>query len=264
MARILVIDDEEGIREMLQRHLKRRGHQVSTAPDGISGLELVRDQPADVVIIDILMPGELGTTTIMHLVSEFPDTQIVAISGGGQLPTEHGLDIARQVGAHRTFPKPLDIRALLEAVDYLANTRSRAVETVLDEYFKAIKTRDFDTLLRHTSQEADTVLIDPVSEAIAEGVESFRKSLAMERDCTVKPVTYTVKAVKTIGSVTLFAAACVIRILGKEELASKDLPARWTGAIENRSGRSVLVQSHMSVSFSATVKAVEGRPRDRS
>ncbi|MEW6349333.1 MAG: response regulator [Thermodesulfobacteriota bacterium] len=261
MARVLVIDDEEGIREMLQRHLKRRGHEVSTAPDGVTGLELFRNQPADVVVIDILMPGELGTTTILHLVSEFPDTQIIAISGGGQLPAEHGLDIARQVGARRTFPKPLDIRGLLEAVDYLANTRSRAIETVLDEYFKTMRTRDFESLLRSAILDPDAVMIDPVAEKIAEGAESLRRLLATETDFTVKPVEYSVIALKAIGPVTIFAARCVIRILGKEDLAISDLPARWTGVIENRDGASVLIQSHLSVSFSTAVKAVDRRPR---
>ncbi len=256
MARILVIDDEQYVREMLQRHLERRGHEVSTAPDGITGMEVFRSHPADVVIVDILMPGELGTTTMLHLRSEFPETQIIAISGGGELPTEHGLEIARQVGAHRAFPKPLDMRELLQAVDHLANTSTRAVQTVLDAYFQAIRTRDFVTALRGMSQETDAILIDPVSENIAVGFDTFRKSLTRDLDYSVRPVEYSVIAVKSLGPVTLFAAKCVVRILGSEEPAGRNLPARWTGVIENRSGIPVLIQSHMSVSFLTAAKAV--------
>jgi DNA-binding response OmpR family regulator len=261
MARILVIDDEQYIREMLQRHLERRGHEVATAPDGVSGMEAFRSHPADVVIVDILMPGELGTTTMLHLSSEFPETQIIAISGGGELPTEHGLEIARQVGARRAFPKPLNMKEFLQAVDDLANTRTRAVEAILDAYFQAITTRDFVTALGGMSQEADAILIDPVSDNIAVGFNSFRKSLTRNLDYSVRPVEYTMIEVKSLGPVTLFAAKCVVRILGNEEPAGRDIPGRWTGVIEIRGEKLVLVQSHMSVSFSVAVSTAPKEAR---
>lgn len=59
-ARILVIEDEERIRQFLQRGLSFEGYRVDTAPDGQTGLELARENPPDLVLLDLMLPGMDG------------------------------------------------------------------------------------------------------------------------------------------------------------------------------------------------------------
>ena len=116
MARILVIEDDEMVRELLQEILARAGYEVAQAPDGEVGIRLYRNEPADVVITDLVMPNKEGIETIMEMRRDFPDVKIIAISGGGHSsPTRH-LDMAKQLGAQRTLAKPFLPHDILNAV----------------------------------------------------------------------------------------------------------------------------------------------------
>jgi two-component system response regulator (stage 0 sporulation protein F) len=120
MARILVIDDERDTRQLLRRMLEGVGHDVEEALDGEEGLRQYRVKPSDLVIMDLLMPGLDGLTTINELLREFPDAKIVAVSGGGGRDLDL-LPKAKELGAAETFGKPFDVPALLKAVaDLLA------------------------------------------------------------------------------------------------------------------------------------------------
>lgn len=116
MARILVVDDEEPLRVLLRTMLERDGYEVEDAPNGIVAMRLLRDHPADLVIMDILMPEKEGIETIQEVRAAYPDTKIIAISGGGQIGPESYLEMARSFGAHRTLNKPVDRDVLLETV----------------------------------------------------------------------------------------------------------------------------------------------------
>ena len=83
MARILVVDDEEGIRTLLRNILVREGHHVTTAADGVEALQVVDTQPVDLVITDLIMPEKEGVETISELRKRFPAVKIIAMSGGG-------------------------------------------------------------------------------------------------------------------------------------------------------------------------------------
>jgi len=119
VARILVIDDNEMVRDILSDLLEAEGHMVRTATEGRGGLALLAGFMADIVITDILMPGQEGIETIQELRANNPDTKIVAISGGG---TRYGLsflDMAEKLGAHATLSKPIDAKELNTLVERL-------------------------------------------------------------------------------------------------------------------------------------------------
>jgi DNA-binding NtrC family response regulator len=116
LARVLVIDDEENIRTMVQQMLKRAGYDASSAADGSEGIRLQREKPADLVITDLIMPGQEGLETIMEIRRSFPKTKIIAISGGGHAGVLDFLPIATQLGALRTLPKPFTHQQLLALV----------------------------------------------------------------------------------------------------------------------------------------------------
>jgi DNA-binding NtrC family response regulator len=116
MPRILIIDDEDQIRKMLQQMFEREGFETVTASDGLEGVKAYREKPADLIITDLIMPEKEGIEIIFELKREFPDVKIIAISGGGRTAPEGYLKIADKAGALRTFSKPLERDELLRAV----------------------------------------------------------------------------------------------------------------------------------------------------
>jgi DNA-binding response OmpR family regulator len=116
MARILVVDDEIAIREMLKQYLERAEYDVLVAQNGKEALKLNRGTPVDLIITDIVMPEKEGLETIVEFRRQFPSVKIIAISGGGQIGANKYLDIAKALGAQKTFAKPFELRELLEEV----------------------------------------------------------------------------------------------------------------------------------------------------
>ncbi len=123
MARILVIDDEDQMRTIFRNCLERDGYQVMDAPNGKVGMKLCHEEPFDLVITDIVMPEKDGIETIGEIRRYFPETKIIAISGGSQrLNAKDVLHTAGILGAHCTLCKPFRIEELLSAVsDALGN-----------------------------------------------------------------------------------------------------------------------------------------------
>lgn len=120
MHRILVIDDDFAVRELLRRTLEGAGYHVQVAADGEVGMRLFREDPTDLIIADIIMPGKQGIDTIAELKRDFPHVGIIAISGGGKRIGPYSyLMLAKQWGAEKVFNKPLKRNELLEAVHEL-------------------------------------------------------------------------------------------------------------------------------------------------
>lgn len=115
--RIMIIDDDEQVREMLRRMLEYAGYQIAEAEDGEAGLAALASAPVDLVITDILMPNREGLETIMSLRRDCPDLPIIAISGGGWSGAAGYLNTAGKLGATCTLPKPFSRQQMLEAVE---------------------------------------------------------------------------------------------------------------------------------------------------
>jgi YesN/AraC family two-component response regulator len=119
MSKILVVDDDQQIRNMLRITLERENYQVIEACDGFEAAAAYRAQPIDLVITDIVMPDKEGIELIMELKGIAPDVRIIAISGGGRINPEDYLKWARRFGVEHTFSKPVDRQKLLDAVAIL-------------------------------------------------------------------------------------------------------------------------------------------------
>lgn len=120
MPRVLVVDDDAEVRETIRQMLERTGYEVTTAADGKRGLARYREDPADLVVLDIVMPEKEGLETIMELRKSYPEVKIIAISGGGRIGPQSYIEVARALGAQRSFAKPLDRKEFLAAVRDLA------------------------------------------------------------------------------------------------------------------------------------------------
>lgn len=114
--RILVVDDDPGIRRALHILLSRAGYRVTQARDGMEALRLWRDAGGDLVITDLHMPEKDGIEMIVELLSHTPGIRIIAMSGGGQTRRLDLLGNATMLGAVHTIEKPFTLNEMMTTV----------------------------------------------------------------------------------------------------------------------------------------------------
>ena len=125
MSRILIIDDDDILREILALTLQRVGHDVLQAGDGRLAADIIEATPVDLVITDIIMPGQEGIETIQQLKRLHPTLPVIAMSGTSS-HSQIYLDMAGRLGACRMLGKPFTIEELLGAIaEALAGTAAR-------------------------------------------------------------------------------------------------------------------------------------------
>jgi len=116
MATILVIDDDQQIREFVRQTLERSGYQVALAADGREGQKRLNKGGIDLVICDLFMPDQDGLQTIRELRKTTPGLPIIAASGAQADGLADYLAIAGKIGAAATLAKPFLPAALRELV----------------------------------------------------------------------------------------------------------------------------------------------------
>lgn len=124
MARILIMEDDKQVCSVFKRTMEDGGHQVQVASDGKTGARMYEKEPADLIIMDIIMPEQEGLETIMNLRRDFPDVKIIAISGGGRISAGDYLKIAHNLGAVVTIEKPIDPQYLLDTVNKIIEEKT--------------------------------------------------------------------------------------------------------------------------------------------
>jgi two-component system OmpR family response regulator len=113
MARILVVDDEPHIVEIVRAYLGREGHEVATAADGERALELATVQPPDVVVLDVMLPRRSGFDVLRELRARGSDAAVILLTARDDLVDRvAGLEI----GADDYVTKPFEPRELVARV----------------------------------------------------------------------------------------------------------------------------------------------------
>jgi DNA-binding NtrC family response regulator len=115
-TRVLVVDDDAGMRNFLRMLLELEGYEVALAANGLQALELQRGAPASIILTDLFMPEAEGMETIVRLRSEFPHAKIIVMSGGGVGLGADYLKLARELGAAKTLKKPFASQDLIDAL----------------------------------------------------------------------------------------------------------------------------------------------------
>lgn len=105
-SRILVVDDEESIREFLEIMLKKEGYEVTTAEDGLKAKEMLQKRSFDMVISDLQMPNMTGLELLKFVKDSYPDTVFMLITAFGT--TETAVE-AMKMGAYDYVTKPFKI-----------------------------------------------------------------------------------------------------------------------------------------------------------
>jgi len=144
-----VVDDDAAVRATVERLLLAEGYAVTTAPDGLTALERFRDDPPDLVLLDVIMPGTHGFEVCRRLKAD-PASRLVPVvllSGLGSTEDRvRGID----AGADEFLSKPFDAGELIARVRALLRTKGyveelERAETVLFALARAVERRDADT-----------------------------------------------------------------------------------------------------------------------
>jgi|SRR6185503_19467004 len=118
MARILVIEDEGGLRHVLAGALAAAGHDVVEAENGKEALLRYGQTRPDLVITDLYMPEMDGMEVVIALRKASPALKVIVISGGGDLHMpDIALKTALALGAFRAIDKPFELQPFLETVE---------------------------------------------------------------------------------------------------------------------------------------------------
>ena len=129
MSSILLIDDEEDVRDSVRMVLERSGFEVAAVSSAEEGIAAAESRKFDAVITDIIMPGINGVDAIKKIRKILPQVKILAISGGGNfgasaykpeaITTTAYLQAAAEAGADGVLTKPFEKKELLESVRIL-------------------------------------------------------------------------------------------------------------------------------------------------
>jgi DNA-binding response OmpR family regulator len=119
MAKILIIDDEQGIRDLLDTLLRRKGYDVVLAESGWKGLEYFRRERPDVIVLDLKMPEMDGLTVLRQIRSLDPKTPVIILTGAGTAETEQRV---RALGVTEYVEKEFSLHRLGDALKRLLTT----------------------------------------------------------------------------------------------------------------------------------------------
>ena len=123
-GRLLVVDDEPTVRDLVVSILSDTGYSVSEAESGERAIELFRAEPYDIVVTDLKMPGKSGIEVLKTVKQHTPSTEVIVITGHASLDTTL---LALRNGAYDLITKPFeDIEALPRAVERALEKRSLA------------------------------------------------------------------------------------------------------------------------------------------
>lgn len=112
-CKILITDDEEGLRQSLGEILRLEGYEVKTAENGEAALEILRQEEVDLVLLDLKMPGMDGMEVFRNISKIASETKVILLTAHGSLET--ALEALRQ-GAHDYILKPASTRNILNSI----------------------------------------------------------------------------------------------------------------------------------------------------
>ncbi|HEY1170874.1 MAG TPA: response regulator [Verrucomicrobiae bacterium] len=117
MAKILVADDNDVLRNALVMTLEQMGYDVEEAPNGKVALDLQKKFLADVLLTDLIMPEKEGLEIIQEFRRRYPSVIIIAMSAGGRIHMKDLLKVAKQLGANFALSKPFSNDELAETLN---------------------------------------------------------------------------------------------------------------------------------------------------
>ena len=127
-ARILVIDDDESMRDSCRQALARMADRVEVAGDGLTGLKILEKEAFDLVLLDLKMPGLIGMEVLNRIKQEYPEIVVIVITG---YATVESAVEAMKHGAYDFLPKPFTPDSLRAIVERALDKRELVLENIL-------------------------------------------------------------------------------------------------------------------------------------
>jgi two-component system cell cycle response regulator len=158
--KILVVDDESAIRELLSSALSSKGHKCDTAADGAEALEKFNATPFDAVVADIVMPRVDGLQLTRELIGREPDLPVMLVTG---FVNQYVYDDAVKAGASDFINKPLAIEEFLMRFDKMMHN----YETICQ-----IK------ICQKELEEVSRQMIDGIEKDAMEKIEDLNRQLS--------------------------------------------------------------------------------------
>jgi len=124
---ILLVDDDDTLRERLARALRERGYDVRTAANADEAMARVREDSPEMAVLDLKMPGRSGVDLLREMKAQDPSTEVLILTGYGSIATAVE---ATKLGAIGYVPKPVDADEILAAFGRLRVERAAAAGTV--------------------------------------------------------------------------------------------------------------------------------------
>jgi DNA-binding NtrC family response regulator len=129
-TKILIVDDDETVRWSYLRSLQSTSCQVASARDGDEALQTMEQSPADVVLLDMRMPGRDGLSVLRTMKQKWPESEVVIITG---YPTVDSAKEAVQLGAYDYLAKPVGPQDVINITDGALTRKQWALHRVPDE-----------------------------------------------------------------------------------------------------------------------------------
>jgi two-component system response regulator HydG len=127
-AHILVIDDDESMRDSCRQALARKAGRVEVAGDGLTGLKILEKEAFDLVLLDLKMPGLSGMEVLNRIKQEYPEVVVIVITG---YATVESAVEAMKHGAYDFLPKPFTPDSLRAIVERALDKRELVLENIL-------------------------------------------------------------------------------------------------------------------------------------
>jgi two-component system OmpR family response regulator len=130
MRQILVVDDDEQLRELLSRFLGQHGFGVAVAPDGVSMLQVTEERVVDLVVLDVMLPGDDGFALLPRLRAAYQGMPVIMLTAVG---SETDRVVGLELGADDYLVKPFSPRELLARIKAVLRRSGNRIDTPATE-----------------------------------------------------------------------------------------------------------------------------------
>lgn len=116
MRSLLIVDDQPGIRLLLEELFRKEGYETRGASNGMEALQKIEQSRPDCILLDMKMPGMDGIEVLKKIKADWPTIPVMMMTAFGEMELT---DEALAIGASKYFTKPFDVHEVREAVNHL-------------------------------------------------------------------------------------------------------------------------------------------------
>jgi len=187
--KVLIVDDEAGIRDILSRKLSSAGFQCMTAPDGLNALKLLKSAQPDLVLLDVTMPGKSGAAVLKDIKAKYPDIAVIMVTAVADVQVVISL---MKAGAYDYVIKPVELNVLLFSIGRALEKRKLKLENREYQLHLEQKVAQQTHKIRQAFLNAITSLANALdakdkythghSQRVTETAVAIAREMAMSRD----------------------------------------------------------------------------------